>query len=1377
VLVGSALLALAGGHRLWAVPGAAFAVVQGGLNLLEAVTGRNVGIDQLFFRAWAVTPGYAPGRGTPDDALGLSVAGMALVLASRGLLQHGLGRRGPIVGPGAVGPGAVGPGAVGPGGAVAFAIGAVGMFGDVAGVRGWGNWANMAFMSALGLMVIGAGLVGTAWWLLRPSGTQALWAPVPVGAAVLALVLSAWAAAVHLGRPGPGGSAVAVSAAGALVLAGLVGGLGSVAVALYGRLRAINSELAWRSAQAEVAAEVSYSLAEAALNEEAVMAEVADRLVTSLGDACVISLFADSGALVPVVLRANDPLVEEAALQGSPPVLLYEDDPYLINRVVSTSAAAQVCGGTVEVAAASRPELAALLTAARAQSLLVAPMHSARQAPLPRRGDVVGVIAIMRSAPYGYRDAEVRLLQDLADRTGLALTNTRLYAAAGASERRFRCAIDNMLDGFDVFSALRGPDGAIVDFRHEYANAASCRLRNMTRDQLVGRHLCDVVPPERSRDLLDRFSRVVETGEPLQSREIPVEDLRGGPKPTTRAFDSSAAKLDDGLAVCFRDVTERARDVEALRRHDRQSDALAACLQAFVALESDEALGAVVASSAAHATGGGCEVFLAEGAELWLVGASEACPGADAAGQEVVRPGLRPGAPRAGALQAGVPLADVPQAGVPLADVSRILASGKPEVFFGAALGGERLAPATREWARCSGTTALAYLPMRARDRAVGVLVAHMSRSGGHFGPDDIGFLSDLAGRTALAIDNKRLRNEQLETIFALATSEERFRSAFEHAPMGMAIASCEPGAGRRVQMVNPALCELTGHDRERLLRMDLADLFPCDDAVAGPHGPGQHGPGQHGPGQHGPGQYGPGPDGPGPDGPGPDGPGPGHGEILGSWHGRDRHLCRYALAGGGLRWAQVSTTVLSGRPRQCLVQIEDVTAQKQAEEDLTHRALHDPLTGLANRQLAMDHLQLSLKQLHRNGGAVAVLYLDLDHFKRINDSFGHEAGDSTLRQVGARLAKAVRAPDTAARLGGDEFLVVSTMMEEAGVARIAERVRAALDNPVIVGDKPIEVTASIGVAFTRRTCADPEELLRQADAALYEAKRRGRRRWEAYDEVLDSRARQRQAVELDLRQAIDRDLLRLHYQPIFDLSDGRIVAAEALLRLARPGGDLLCPGTFIEVAEHTDLITPIGDWVLQQACRQLVEWQLPQRFRLSVNLSGRELSGPAISRRVLDAAAQAGIEPSRLLLEMTEGVLIEGGDSVVRELRRLTDAGTSLAIDDFGTGYGSLSYLGRFPVNTVKIDRSFVAGVGVDRHHSAIVEAVAALSQNLDLTAIAEGVENAQQLAALRDLGCSQAQGFFLGCPVQAEELARQLAAQCPHREVPGRKGRLSGR
>ena len=457
-------------------------------------------------------------------------------------------------------------------------------------------------------------------------------------------------------------------------------------------------------------------------------------------------------------------------------------------------------------------------------------------------------------------------------------------------------------------------------------------------------------------------------------------------------------------------------------------------------------------------------------------------------------------------------------------------------------------------------------------------------------------------------------------------------------------------------------------------------------------------------------------------------------------------------------RWLDMR---LSRRGAELLSTWRDVTARRNAQDELARRALHDGLTGLANRHLLMDHLRLALRELDRSPGTVALLLLDLDKFKDVNDSLGHAAGDDVIREVGHRLDEAVRGPDTAARLAGDEFVVVARVRDDVDAARLAERLVAVVGRPMPVRGRRLEIRPSIGVTTTTDPLADADALLREADLAMYQSKR-GRRPWELYDDALHRRAMERLGVTEELRAALTDDRFRLLYQPVVDLRSGRVVGAEALLRLDHPDHGLLAPAAFIDVAEDSDLIVPIGGWVLDEACRQLARWHAEPataHLHVAVNVSGRQTGHGVVREQVRRAAAGAGVEPRHVVLEITERVLVEA-PGVVDDLFSVTDLGCRIAIDDFGTGWSSLAYLKRFPVSTVKIDRSFVEGLGRHGDDTAIVEAVAGLARTLDLTCVAEGVETAGQVAELRRIGCQNAQGYHYGRPMPADELAALVAA-----------------
>jgi diguanylate cyclase (GGDEF)-like protein/PAS domain S-box-containing protein len=467
----------------------------------------------------------------------------------------------------------------------------------------------------------------------------------------------------------------------------------------------------------------------------------------------------------------------------------------------------------------------------------------------------------------------------------------------------------------------------------------------------------------------------------------------------------------------------------------------------------------------------------------------------------------------------------------------------------------------------------------------------------------------------------------------------------------------------------------------------------------------------------------------------------------------------------GSWRWLEYSVTDLCDDPsvHGYVVVARDVTERKNAEEQLVHQALHDALTGLPNRALFLDRLGLTLSRLERRAGLAAVFFLDLDYFKVVNDSLGHSAGDQVLVAVADRLQNSLRDGDTAARLGGDEFAVLcDDLVDEGEAVQIAERLGAAIAaSPVTLAGRDLVVTVSIGVAFATHTAQRPESLLRDADAAMYRAKERGRARYELFDAAMRARAVARLETEAALREAFDHQQLSLSYQPEVLLADGSLVGAEALLRWrsgARVAGmqDGAPPSEFIAVAEETGLIVPIGAWALEEACRQLARWRelAPDRApaRVSVNLSGRQLARPELPDVVVAALSDSGLPPTALCLEITESVLMDDIDVAISALKALKAIGVDIAVDDFGTGYSSLAHLRRFPVDILKIDHSFVAGLGRNPEDAAIVRAVLALARTLDLAVVAEGVERAEQLHELRALGCERAQGHLFSAPLSEQ-------------------------
>jgi len=558
-----------------------------------------------------------------------------------------------------------------------------------------------------------------------------------------------------------------------------------------------------------------------------------------------------------------------------------------------------------------------------------------------------------------------------------------------------------------------------------------------------------------------------------------------------------------------------------------------------------------------------------------------------------------------------------------------------------------------------------------------------------------------------------------------LRESEERFRSAFDYATIGMGVISLD---GRWLQ-VNRSLCAIFGYEEGELVSKEFRALTRRDDIVGADE----------------------------------------HiqrlvrGEI--SSHQAEM---RFVHRQGHEVWALLGASVVrdsQSNPLHLIFQIQDITDRKRAEEQLLHDAFHDALTGLPNRALFMDHVKMAIQRSRRNGDRLfAALFFDLDRFKVINDSLGHMVGDQLLVGVARRLEACLRPGDTVARLGGDEFVIL--LEELAGdddAIDIARRVQEAVTQPFQIGGHEVFTTASLGIAPSSTGYERAEDLLRDADTAMYRAKLLGKNRHVVFDKAMHDRAVELLQMETDLRRAVERQEFFVQYQPIVSLATGRTSSFEALVRWQHPERGLVPPGEFIPVAEETGLIVPLGLWVLEEACRQMRRWQVEQSVApdvtVSVNLSGKQFSQADLMGQVSSVLRQTGLAPSNLKLEITESMVMENIETAIDSLGQLRSLGIGLSIDDFGTGYSSLSYLHRFPIDTLKIDRSFVTRMTENSENAEIVRTIVTLARSLEMSVVAEGIEQMEQLDALRALDCDYGQGYLFSRPVGGRQAAALAA------------------
>ena len=565
----------------------------------------------------------------------------------------------------------------------------------------------------------------------------------------------------------------------------------------------------------------------------------------------------------------------------------------------------------------------------------------------------------------------------------------------------------------------------------------------------------------------------------------------------------------------------------------------------------------------------------------------------------------------------------------------------------------------------------------------------------------------------------------------ALRESEERFRGTFEDAPNGVALVglpSSSPEADKRYLRVNRALCEMLGYSEELLLSKTSSEVTHPDDLEECEARTQQ---------------------------------------IMRDGGSKYAIEKRYVRSDGRVVWVMLNVSLIrdsEGNPSHFVSQFQDVTDRKALEERLRHQALHDTLTDLPNRRLFVDRLEQALERTGRRDRLVAVLFMDLDNFKGVNDSLGHDVGDLLLVAVAERLERYLGPEDTLARFGGDEFAVLMGDMEAADeAARVAERIAEGFGSPFLVGDRELYARASIGIATGGACTKSPEDLLRDADTAMYRAKDEGSGHYSMFDPAMYERAVGRLEMENGLRQAIEHEQFVVHYQPIVSLDDGTVWGVEALLRWEHPEHGLLDPGEFVPVAEESGLVGAVGERVLMEACRKARGWQEEHPrtppLVMSVNLSAKQIGRHDLAKVVEGVLQETGLEARCLSLDVTETVYVRALEGNMAPLERLKEIGVGISIDDFGTGYSSLSYLKRLPADALKIDKSFVQGLGEGTENAAIVRMTLELARTLGMETIAEGVETEGQETLLRGMGCDMAQGYHFSRPLPPAAVSELLA------------------
>jgi diguanylate cyclase (GGDEF)-like protein/PAS domain S-box-containing protein len=611
-----------------------------------------------------------------------------------------------------------------------------------------------------------------------------------------------------------------------------------------------------------------------------------------------------------------------------------------------------------------------------------------------------------------------------------------------------------------------------------------------------------------------------------------------------------------------------------------------------------------------------------------------------------------------------------------------------------------------QEWVAREGLVSFAGHPLVVQGRLVGVIGMFARRP---LSPATLQALESAANVVATAID--RTLAEQ-----ARGRSEQRFRALIENSSDLVSVLD----ATGRILYASPSTARVLGFPAEQLVGKELDHLVHSEDRA--------------------------------------------HArslvkELLKEEGRSMTGEVRLRDGSGQWRWLGVTARNLLGEPavEGLVFNYRDTTAQKRAEAQLHHDALHDALTGLPNRALLVERLERSVTRSHRHPGRrFAVLFLDLDGFKIVNDSLGHETGDRLLVELAPRIEGCLRTSDTCARLGGDEFVVLlDEIADVGGAVDVAERIQHQVGLPFSIGGREVTLSASIGIVVGEAGYRRADDILRDADIAMYRAKARGRARHEIFNAEMRQAAVSRLALRNAIRQAVDRHRLRVLYQPIVSLASGRLSGFEALVRWQDPERGLMLPDEFVPVAEESALIVSIDRWVLREACRQLRAWQravpAARALTMNVNVSSRHFTGAHFAEEIRALLGECELEPGALELEITESTIMDNVPVVDGVLGELKGLGVGVAIDDFGTGYSSLAYLARLPVDTLKIDRAFVAHLGTSGGPGEIVGTIVALARSLGMRVIAEGVETAPQRTRLRDLGCARAQGFLISPPLEA--------------------------